>query len=422
MLEGRLSEALDVGLAAFDRDLQFALVAGVLANQALEYLGREQRVETWRPLLDLPESPLVKITFAARRVLNQPERERGLAYASARSELLAAAQRDLSLQVSINLLLVALSVHDRELALVLYQRLYGENFRPSGSTGTQSMGRILGDAALLLGDPVAARKHFTVSIEACARLGNRPELALSRFHLARLLLDHHPDERAEALAHLDFAITEFQAMKMALSLEEAMRLRLHASGADTADPTSSMVAVTNAVQAERPDLSRDAASDGTVTIMFTDIEDSTTLTEQLGDAQWLDLLREHNAVVEGAVRTHGGKVVKNRGDGYMLSFTRPDRGLDCALAIQRALAGHDVIRVRIGLHIGNPVREGEDFFGTDVNLAARVADRALGGQVFVSARLHDLLKDEHAGRFGEPVEVELKGFAGAHRIYAVVGA
>jgi class 3 adenylate cyclase len=104
----------------------------------------------------------------------------------------------------------------------------------------------------------------------------------------------------------------------------------------------------------------------------------------------------------------------------MLIFRRPDRGLDCAVAIQRALAGHDVIRVRIGLHIGNLVREGEDFFGTDVNLAARIADRASGGQVFVSARLHDLLKDDHAGRFGEPVEVELKGLAGAHTVYAVV--
>ena len=105
----------------------------------------------------------------------------------------------------------------------------------------------------------------------------------------------------------------------------------------------------------------------------------------------------------------------------MVSFGNPDHGLDCAVAIQHALAGHDVIRVRIGLHIGNPVREGEDFFGTDVNLAARIADRALGGEVFVSERLHDLLKDEHAGHFSEPVDVDLKGLAGVHRIYAVAG-
>ena len=104
----------------------------------------------------------------------------------------------------------------------------------------------------------------------------------------------------------------------------------------------------------------------------------------------------------------------------MVAFAQPAPAVACALAIQRALAGHEVIRVRIGLHTGNPVREGEDFFGTDVNFAARVADRALGGQVLVSAGLYDLLEGERAGRFAEPVELELKGLAGRHRVYALV--
>ena len=69
-----------------------------------------------------------------------------------------------------------------------------------------------------------------------------------------------------------------------------------------------------------------------------------------------------------------------------------------------------------------PCARGDDFFGTDVNFAARVADRALGGQVLVSTRLHDLLKGDSARRFGEPVAVEFKGFVGAHHVYTVMEA
>lgn len=182
---------------------------------------------------------------------------------------------------------------------------------------------------------------------------------------------------------------------------------------------SPQLVATAAVQAERPDLSPSSAPDGSGTLMFTDIEDSTALTERLGDVRWLDLLRQHNRTVEDTTRAHGGRVVKNRGDGYMLVFARPAAALDCALAIQQALAGHDVVRVRIGLHAGNPQREGEDFFGTDVNLASRVADRALGGQVLVSERVRDLLAKERAGHFGEAVEVEFKGLSGRHRVFEV---
>ena len=233
-----------------------------------------------------------------------------------------------------------------------------------------------------------------MSIEACTRLGNRPELAITRFHLARLLLDHHPDERAEALAHLDFAIGEFQAMKMAPSLEEAMRLRLHASGADTADPTSSIVAVTKAVQAERPDLSRHAAPDGTVTLLFSDIVDSTPLNETMGDAKWMELLRAHNAIIEEQVRAHGGHVVKTMGDGYMIAFGSACVGLRCALAAQHALAASpplEGVRVRMGLHTGEMQREGDDFFGRHVTMSARVASAATGGQVLVSSLLKELV-------------------------------
>ena len=103
----------------------------------------------------------------------------------------------------------------------------------------------------------------------------------------------------------------------------------------------------------RPDLSRAVSSDGTVTVLFTDIEGSTQLTEALGDAEWIRVLRAHNALIRDQVAAHSGIEVKSQGDGFMLAFASAEDALQCAIGIQRALAqapsdGHR-LRVRIGL-------------------------------------------------------------------------
>ena len=85
--------------------------------------------------------------------------------------------------------------------------------------------RHLGDASVLLGNAEQARTYYNQAIELCEKTSFRPELALSRLGLAEVLLEHYPDERTEALEHLDFAITEFQEMKMQPSLERALRHR-----------------------------------------------------------------------------------------------------------------------------------------------------------------------------------------------------
>jgi tetratricopeptide (TPR) repeat protein len=81
----------------------------------------------------------------------------------------------------------------------------------------------MGAAAALLGRPDEARKYYQEAIKVCREIGFRPELALTRLQLAELLLEHYPDEKKEALDHLDFAIKEFQDMKMQPSLERALR-------------------------------------------------------------------------------------------------------------------------------------------------------------------------------------------------------
>lgn len=179
------------------------------------------------------------------------------------------------------------------------------------------------------------------------------------------------------------------------------------------------------VQRDQPDLSASLAVDGTVTIVFTDIVDSTVLNNRLGDHAWLDILRQHNAVIEEATTARGGSVVKTQGDGSMLAFSSARRAVACAQDIQHGIDRvfadtSPPIHVRIGVHTGDAVREADDFFGNAVNYAARVASQALGGEVLVSSLVRELVAGAGPGiTFLDSRDVELKGLDGQHRIYAV---
>jgi class 3 adenylate cyclase len=189
--------------------------------------------------------------------------------------------------------------------------------------------------------------------------------------------------------------------------------------------TRTLEELESTVQREQPDLSSTLAADGTVTIVFTDIVDSTVLTARLGDHAWLDLLRRHNGVIEGATAAHGGTVVETQGDGSMLAFSSARRAVACAQAIQLEIDRAFVdasppIRVRIGIHTGDALHEADHFFGTTVNYAARVASQALGGEVLVSNLVRELVAGAGPGvDFLESRDVELKGLEGSHRLFAV---
>jgi adenylate cyclase len=177
------------------------------------------------------------------------------------------------------------------------------------------------------------------------------------------------------------------------------------------------------VRRERPDLSNTLAGDGTVTIVFTDIVDSTVLTVRLGDHAWLDLLRRHNAVIAEATAKHGGRVVETQGDGSMLAFSSARQALACSRSIQRGIStafaeDSAPFQIRIGVHTGDALHDSDHFYGTTVHYAARVASSALGGEVLVSSLVRDLVAGEDVD-FLESREVELKGLEGSHRLYAV---
>jgi adenylate cyclase len=187
--------------------------------------------------------------------------------------------------------------------------------------------------------------------------------------------------------------------------------------------TTTLEGLEDAVRRSRPDLSETLDSDGTVTIVFTDVVDSTVLVSRLGDRVWRDLLRRHNAVIERAVAGHGGRVVQTEGDGSMLAFSSARRAVACAREIQRGIAlaftaDEPVIRVRIGVHTGDALNEADGFFGRTVHYAARVASSAAGGEVLVSSVVHDLVEGPGL-EFHDSREVELKGLDGIHRLYSL---
>jgi len=156
-------------------------------------------------------------------------------------------------------------------------------------------------------------------------------------------------------------------------------------------------------------------------VLFTDVEGSTALTQRLGDSKARDVLRTHERIVREALRAHGGAEVKALGDGFMASFSSATGALECAIAMQRAFAAHneaagEPIRVRIGLNAGEPIAEGADLFGTAVNLAARIAARAAGGEILAS----DVVRQLVAGKgflFADRGEVALRGFEDPVRLY-----
>jgi class 3 adenylate cyclase len=159
-------------------------------------------------------------------------------------------------------------------------------------------------------------------------------------------------------------------------------------------------------------------------ILFTDMEGSTTLTQRLGDAKAQEVLRTHNTIVRDALKAHSGSEIKHTGDGIMASFASASRALECAIAIQRALAQHSgenpetPIRVRIGLNAGEPVAEEEDLFGTAVQLAARICAQAQPGEILVPIVVRELA----AGKgflFADLGDVALRGFEDPVRLYEV---
>ena len=175
------------------------------------------------------------------------------------------------------------------------------------------------------------------------------------------------------------------------------------------------------------ELGTEELPEGTVTIMFTDIEGFTSVTERIGDRRAMDILREHNNIVRQRIASSGGHEIKVQGDGFMVAFNGASRALECAVGIQsdfavRNLSKPDMpIQVRLGLHSGEAVRDGNDFLGGAVILAARIAQQAAGGEILVSSVLKELCDLSGEFQFENERDIYLKGLSESRRIYSVAG-
>jgi len=159
-------------------------------------------------------------------------------------------------------------------------------------------------------------------------------------------------------------------------------------------------------------------------IMFTDMEDSTGVSERLGDDVAVEQVRQHDTVVRACLDAHHGVQVKHTGDGVMASFQSVARAVECAIAIQRALtnqrevSGRAAPRVRVGLSAGEPVAAHRDLFGAAVNLARRACDHAAPGEILVTNVIRELCIGK-AFPFVDRGTATLKGFSEAVRLFEV---
>jgi class 3 adenylate cyclase len=165
------------------------------------------------------------------------------------------------------------------------------------------------------------------------------------------------------------------------------------------------------------------AAKTTLALVFTDILGSTALTNDLGNEAMAEVRRTHFHQGRSILQNQGGYAIKTMGDAMMVAFRTAVEALDFALALARD-PGHDRVKIRAGIHVGQVSIKGGDAFGAMVNYTARVANSARGPELWVSDRAKGDIDEEKAKAHGllrwqEHPDCELKGFSGSHRLWSV---
>jgi adenylate cyclase len=165
---------------------------------------------------------------------------------------------------------------------------------------------------------------------------------------------------------------------------------------------------------------------GTVTLMFSDVVNSTKLVQALGDLGAQALLREHDRVVRAAIADYSGREIKTLGDGFMISFGNAEKAVRCAIQVQQSISkiaapnGGRALQVRIGLHTGEPLKASNDFFGKAVIVASRISAEAAGGAILVSSAVKEMIANPGDLKFEDRHEVRLKGLDDLYWLHRVI--
>jgi len=296
-----------------------------------------------------------------------------------------------------------------------------------------SVAYALGKLAAVMEKFDEAEAHFEAAIAANRKIRAAVWTAHAEFELGALLLTRGKEaDRETAQGLIEAARRASQSLGLVRLGNKLAALSVGAGGGQEqetriegppASGAGTLEALAESAIAQARDLTALASLVGTVTILFSDLEDSSSLYEKFGDIKAHEILRAHNEIFRRQVAAFRGHEVKALGDGFMVAFSSARRGAQCAIAVQRAFAAYSrrnpdmPLKVRMGLHVGEAISESSDLFGKAVILASRVAGLAEGGQILVSSMLHDLAANAGDLRFNPLGEKQFKGLGGAHSVY-----
>jgi class 3 adenylate cyclase len=247
------------------------------------------------------------------------------------------------------------------------------------------------------------------------QIGDRYQAAYAAFRQAEALFSDEGDvDLAADLIHGAHAVAvQLGARPLRARIEGVARSReLELS---TPEPLEE---APPSVPSADPEVLAAALPTGVVTVLFSDIENSTLLLDLLGDEPFMRLLHDHNRIIREQLARFGGREIKTAGDSFMVAFGQPRRALACAVAIQRSVVDvKPAIRLRIGLHAGEAIQHDDDLFGRHVVIAARVAALAEGGEILVTSLVRELAEGATGLHFGPRREHALKGLGGLQPVF-----
>jgi DNA-binding SARP family transcriptional activator len=261
-------------------------------------------------------------------------------------------------------------------------------------------------------------------IEADLRLGRHAELV---GEIEALIAEHPLRERLRA--HLMLAHFRSGRQSEALgAYQEARRALVEEYGIE---PTRALQELERKILLQDPSLElvrgvpHTRPSGEQLTLLFSDIEGSTRLVHRLG-AGYAHVLVEHRRLIREALESRNGRIVDNYGDCFFAAFTDAVDALEAAAAAQKALAsypwpGRVIVRVRVGVHTGNPVAVEGGLVGLDVHRASRICDAAHGGQILVSKEAAELLTEGSSLRTRDLGEHTLKDLGRPEHLFQLVG-